>query len=176
MGVNYRDFKPVTSEAVPFVYLASVCWSLQCLISALTQAGRRGLLFRFTCSIVLWGGRGTADKYHLRVWRTLSVFWPHWVCPHRGMCVFPVYTAQALSCFIGSQPWVAFQFSGTPQRRGLLWACVLCLPRPEQLGQPGAWQAHSPWVQCTLSPQRSQPQFPRAPVGCALCLFRGAGL
>ena len=30
---------------VPFVYLASACWSLQCLISALTQAGRGGLLF-----------------------------------------------------------------------------------------------------------------------------------
>ena len=36
----------VPSEAVPFVYLASVCWSLQCLISALTQAGGGGLLFR----------------------------------------------------------------------------------------------------------------------------------
>ena len=35
----------VPSEAVPFVYLASVCWSLQCLISALTQAGGGGLLF-----------------------------------------------------------------------------------------------------------------------------------
>ena len=30
----------------PFVYLASLCWSLQCLISTLTQAGGSGLLFR----------------------------------------------------------------------------------------------------------------------------------
>ena len=36
----------VPSEAFPFVYLASVCRSLQCLISALTQAGRGGLVFR----------------------------------------------------------------------------------------------------------------------------------
>ena len=36
----------VPSEAVPFVCLASVCRPLQCLISALTQAGGGGLLFR----------------------------------------------------------------------------------------------------------------------------------
>ena len=36
----------VPSEVVPFVYLASVCWSPQCLVSALTQAGGGRLLFR----------------------------------------------------------------------------------------------------------------------------------
>ena len=61
--------------------MASVCWSLQCLISALTQAGGGGLLFRFACSVVLWGGRGTADKCHWPVWGALAVFRPHWVCP-----------------------------------------------------------------------------------------------
>ena len=34
----------------------------------------------------------------------------------------------------------------------------------------------SPQVQCALSPPRSQPQFPRTPVWCALCLFWGARL
>ena len=100
------------------MYLASVCWSLQCLIFALTQVGRHGLLFRFTCSVVLWGGRDTADKYHLRVWRALSVFWPHWVCPHCGMCVFPVYTAQALGYSIGSGPWVACSSSFRELHKG----------------------------------------------------------
>ena len=42
--------------------LASVCWSLQCLISALTQGGGGGHFFRLTCSVVLWGGRDTANK------------------------------------------------------------------------------------------------------------------
>ena len=37
--------------------MASVCRSLQCLISTLTQVGRRGLLFRFAGSVVLRGGR-----------------------------------------------------------------------------------------------------------------------
>ena len=69
--------------------MASVCRSLQCLISTLTQAGRGGLLFRFTCSVVLWGGRATADKCHWPVWGALTVFQPHWVCPRSRCMCFP---------------------------------------------------------------------------------------
>ena len=74
---------------VPFVYLASVCRSLQCLISALTQVGGGGLLSRFTCSVVLCGGRGIADKCHWRVWGALTVFRSHWVCPRSWHVRFP---------------------------------------------------------------------------------------
>ena len=38
--------------------MASVCQSLQCLISALTQVGGGGILFRFASSVVLWGRWG----------------------------------------------------------------------------------------------------------------------
>ena len=31
---------PVASKAFPSVIVSSVCWSLQCLVSALTQRGR----------------------------------------------------------------------------------------------------------------------------------------
>ena len=112
----------VSSKAVPLVYLASVCRSLQFLISTLTQMGGGGLLFRFTCSVVLWGRRGAADKYHWRVWRVLTVFRPHWVCPHSRRMCFPrlhcsgsrlLYREQALSCVhfpglsrSGSGSWV----------------------------------------------------------------------
>ena len=44
---------------------SSVCWSLQCLISALTQgAGGQWwtLFFRLTCSVTLWGGRDAGNK------------------------------------------------------------------------------------------------------------------
>ena len=43
----------------------SVCWSLQCLISTLTQGGRWWTLFFFfklTFSVTLWGGRDAANK------------------------------------------------------------------------------------------------------------------
>ena len=52
----------ITSKAFPSVLASSVCWSLQCLISALTQGGGGGHFFRFTCSVLLWGGRNTANK------------------------------------------------------------------------------------------------------------------
>ena len=45
---------------------SSICWSLQCLISALTQSGGSGghffFFLRCTCSVALWGGRDAANK------------------------------------------------------------------------------------------------------------------
>ena len=57
--------------------------------------------------------------------------------PLAGVCAFPVYTAQAPSCSIGRERalrCMRFQFSGIPQKRGLGWACVLCLPCPSGSG------------------------------------------
>ena len=45
-----------------FVLASSVCWSLRCLIATLTQGGGGGHFLRLTCSVVLWGGRNTANK------------------------------------------------------------------------------------------------------------------
>ena len=88
----------------PFVYLASVCWSLQCLISALTQAGGGGLLFRFTSSAALQEGRGAADRYCC-VWVALTVFRPHWVCPSSQVCVLSPSTLLRLpAALYGASP------------------------------------------------------------------------
>ena len=85
----------------------SVCRSLQCLLSTLTQVGGDGLFFRFACSVVLCGGRGAADKCHWRVCGALAVFRPHWVCPCSRHVCFPrlhcsgsrlLYREPALSC------------------------------------------------------------------------------
>ena len=112
--------------------MASVCWSLQCLISALTQVGGGGLLFRFVCSVVLQGGRDIADKCHWPVWGALTMFWPHWVCPHSQVCAFPVYTAQAPVCSIGSGPALCvvpvFGCSTKAQTR----LGLRCVPSPAQ--------------------------------------------
>ena len=64
-------------------------------------------MFRFACSVELWGGWVTADKYHWRVWGALAVFRPYWVCPHSWPVYFPrlhysgsrlLYRERALSC------------------------------------------------------------------------------
>ena len=50
-------------------------------------------MFRFTCSVLLWGGRGAADKCHWPVWGALAVIRPHWVCPRSWqVCVLSPYT------------------------------------------------------------------------------------
>ena len=96
-----------------FILAPSVCKSLQCLISALTQAGGGSHLVRLTCSVVLWGRRNTASKYHWHVWGVLSVSGPHWVCPHSA-CVLSRSTLLRLqvalqgNCLKRALGWVHF--------------------------------------------------------------------
>ena len=143
-------------QSVPpslFILASSVCKSLQCLISALTQGGEGGHLFRLTCSVVLWGGWNTANKYPwcvlgsaCSVWTTLglpqlTVHMLSWstllrlqvplqgICPKHalGFVHFP-----GLS-YSGSGSWVFHK--GTE-----FFGHAFCaLPLSEQLRQPGAW-------------------------------------
>ena len=126
----------VTSKAVPPVLASSVCWSLQCLISTLTQGGGGDHLFRLTCSVMLWGGRNTANKYHWHVWGMFAVSWPHWVCPHSQSVLSQSTLLRLQVALQGASPGLCalprskplrFRFSCIPQRRRLGWACVLCL-------------------------------------------------
>ena len=128
---------------VPFVYLASVCRSLQCPISALTQAGRGGLLFRFTCPVVLWGG-GTLQT------NVTGLCGEHQQCsghtgfaPAHGVGASPSTLLRLQAALQGAGPEfpalprakpLRFRFLGPPQRRRLRWACVLCLPSPSSSG------------------------------------------
>ena len=96
-------------------------------------------LFRLTCSIVLWRGRDTANKYHWRGGECSQSLGHSGFAPVHGMCAFPVYTAQAPGCSAGelskaglglcvlprSKP-LRFRFLGTSQRHRLSWVCFLC--------------------------------------------------
>ena len=125
-----------------FILSSSVCWSLQCLISALIQGGSGAFFFfqsPLTCSVMLWGGRNTANKYHWHVWGVLTVSRPHWVCPPSRLVCIPSLHCSGfrLLCWelseVGpglhalpmSKP-LRFRFLGTPQWCRLGWACVLC--------------------------------------------------
>ena len=78
--VNYRTLMGCPchfqSSSFFFILASSVCKSLQCQISTLTERGEGGHLFRLTCSVVLWGGRDTASKYHWCVLRVLTLGLP----------------------------------------------------------------------------------------------------
>ena len=178
-----------------FILASSVCKSLQCLISTLTQGGEDGHLFRLTYSIVLWGGRNTANKYHWHVWGVLPVSGPHGVCPHSA-CVISQSTLLRLqvvlqgNCLkreLGCVHFPGLSCSGSGSQvlhKGaeLGWACVLC---PSQVRAAQATRclvsAVSPGGECVLSPPRSQPlgflgDSGCAHLQCAVCLFWGADL
>ena len=131
-----------------------VCKSLQCLISTLTQGGGGGHFFRLTCSVVLWGGRNTANKYHWHLWGVLPVSRPHWVCPGSQCVCFPSLhcSGSRLLCREMSEAGpglsalprsknLRFRFLGTPQRCRLFGPAFCALPWSKQLRWPGAWQA-----------------------------------
>ena len=140
-----------------FILASSVCRSLQRVISALIQGGKGGHLFRLTCSVVLWGGRNTGNKYPWRVRGALTVSGPHWVCPAHGMCAFPVYTAQAPGCSawnclrwaLGCVHFPGLSRSSSDSRvlhkdTDSVGPEFCALPRSEQLRRPGAWRAQLP--------------------------------
>ena len=64
------------------------------------------------------------------------MFRPHWVCPLlTGVCSPRLHcSGSRLLSRERALSWVRFQFSGSPQKRGLSWACILCLPRPSSSG------------------------------------------
>ena len=140
-----------------FILASSVCKSLQCLISTLTQEDEGGHLFKLTCSVVLWGRRNTANKYHWHVWGLLAVYGPHWVWPCSRLHVIShlLCSRSRVLCSALSKVDPAFcslicvlynaLHKGTDSVR-----CAFCvLPRSKQLRWPGAYQAHCPrWTMC----------------------------
>ena len=99
LTAGFYSIAAISSKAVPLFILASfVCWPLQCLISTLPQGGSAGHFFRLICSVVLWGGRNTANIHHWHVCGVFTVSQPHCVYPAHSMCAFPVHTLQALGC------------------------------------------------------------------------------
>ena len=136
-----------------FILDSSVCKSFQCLISALTQGGKGGHLFRLTCSVVLWGGRNTANKYHWHVWGVFAVFGPHWVYPSSWQRVLSWSTLLRLQVALqGCCPKQTLHFvhfpglscsgSGSPVlHKGIdsVGPVFCALSRSEQLRRPSAW-------------------------------------
>ena len=137
-----------------FILASSICKLLQYLTSALTQRGKGSHLFRLTCSIVLWGGRNTANKYHRHVWAELAVSGPHWVCPRSRACVLSWSTlfrfqvalqANYLKWALGCMHFPSLSHSGSGSRvlhKGAdsVGPAFCALPRSEKLRRPGTYE------------------------------------
>ena len=142
-----------------FSLASFVCKSLQYLTSPLTQGGEGGHLFSLTCSIVLQGGKNTANKYHWHVWGVLAVSGPHWVCPCSWVCVLSLsmllrfqvaLQGNCLRRALGCVHFPGLSHSGLgslvpPQGHKLCWACVLC-PSQVRAAQAARYlvNTHSP--------------------------------
>ena len=130
--------------AVPSVLASSVCCSLQCLISTLTQGGRWWtLFFRLTCSVTLWGGRNVANNTGMCSQCLI----------HSGPAPLMMLTAQALGCSAGNSLRLALGFmhlldlscsgSGTcVVLRGQTWLGLRFVPFPGP-SSSGVWRAQS---------------------------------
>ena len=138
------------SKRFPLLILASVCWSLECLISALTEGGSGGHVFRLTCSVVLWGERNSAKKHPglcvrtgsahsdsaaLGLPRSLRVWFRGLHCSgSRSLCRELNVAGPGLSALPRSKP-LRFGFSGTPQRRRFSWGLrFVPVPGPSSSG------------------------------------------
>ena len=136
---------------VPSVLASSVCWSLQCLISALTQGGWWWTLFSGLLVQSLCGEEGTLQTDNTGVClQCLSHTGPgpahiahssgsrllHWEPSEACLGLHPPPTSKPLRC----------RHSGIPQRRRLGWVCVLC-PSQVRVAQLFGECSH-----CDLSP------------------------
>ena len=138
------------------------------------------------CSVVLCGGRNTANKYHWCLWGVLTVFQQYWVCPCSWRVCFPclhcsgfrlLYRERALSCV---------HFSGLNHSGLGSWV----LHKGTDLVGPTFCALHDPsssgsqvldertLFRCSATYPLPSPSlsFPVHPVRCALYLFWGADL
>ena len=135
---------------------------------------------RLTCSVVLWGGRNTANKYHWHVCGVLAASLPHWVCPCSRRVCFPSLhcsgfrllcwelseAGPGLHALPRSKP-LRFRFSGTLQRHRLgLGLCFVPFRGPSSSGDQ-------------VLGERGCPQLKAAtyclphPSGLVFCMYNG---
>ena len=135
----------------PLFQLLLFCWSLQCLISTLTQGA---VVHTFLGSLVqsCFGEGGTLQTSNTGM---CSQCLGHTgFAPTHGMCALPAHTAQALGCSAGNclrpalgfihLPGLSRSASGTQVvLRGAdsVGPAFCALSRSKQLRLPGVWRA-----------------------------------
>ena len=136
-----------------FVYFGFLCWKVSSVSNFRPDTrGRRRSLFRLTCSVVLWGGKDTADKHRSCVWGVLSVWatlgllqlTAHVLSQSTLLRLQVVLQGNCPKRILGCVHFPGLSCSGSGSRvlhRGTdLFGLACCaLPRPEELRRPGAW-------------------------------------
>ena len=114
--------------------------------------------------------------------RSQHVWFPSLHCSGSRLLCQELSEAGPGLCALPRSKLLKFRFSGTPQRRRLGWAYVLCPSQVQAAQGTSAWQAQLPLAgDCILAPPLSQPLGflgvqPVHLLRCAVCLFWGADL
>ena len=114
-------------------------------------------MFRFTCSVVLRGGRGISSNIT-------------GVCGEYSHYFSPTGFAPAHRCVLSPSTLLRLQVAQTRLSLRFVPSWVRAAQATRSLTRTLSSAA------ARLLPSPSQPQFPGAPVRCALCLFWGADL
>ena len=139
---------PVTSKAAPpssFLLASSLCKSLQCLTSTLTQ-GAKGVVYLGSLVQLCCGEGGTLQTNITGMCGECSQCLSHTgFAPAHSTCAVLVYTAQAPGCSVAElskegpglralprSKLLMFRFSGT-QGTDLVGPAFCVLPRSEQI-------------------------------------------
>ena len=139
---------------VPSVYFSFFCLLVSSVSNFHPDTGAWwwwSLFFRLACSVVLWGGRNTANKYH---WRVFTVIQPHWVCPCLWRVCFPSLHCSGCSagnCLMRALvcmhfPGLSHSGSGTQvllKSEDSVEPALCALPRSEPLRGPGVCRVWS---------------------------------
>ena len=145
-------------------------------------------MFRLTCSVVLWGGRNTANKYHWRGWGVLAVSQPDWVCPRSRRAYFPSLHCLGFRLLCGERALDCVHFPGLSRSGSGSWVlhkgadsvgpAFCAIPQLEQLRRPGAVAStlSSGAVHLITSLVPAARVSGSARLWCAMCLFWGADL
>ena len=131
-------------------------------------------MFRFASSVQFCCGEGGALQTDIAVCGEHSPRSSHTgFAPHRGVYAFPVYTAQAPGCSIGSVACIACgsSFRVLHKSADSVAPAFCAFPGLSGSGSQGLDRCTLPGCRCALSPPPPQPQFLRMPVGCQRLLF-----
>ena len=145
--------------------------SLGCLISALTQAGGGDLLFRFASSVQSCCRKGGALQTDTAVCGEHSPCSGHTgFAPYRGVCAFPVCTAQAPGCSTLSGPCIecGSSFRVLHKSADLVAPAFCAFPG---LSGPGSWELDGRTLSGRGAPFPSAAPASISAVGCQQLVF-----
>ena len=167
VNVNYRvlicctrHFQSILSL---FILASSVCKSLWCLISTLTQWGEGGHLLGSRVQLCCGERETLQTNITGMCGGVLIVYGPHWIFPCsqqrvlsgstllRLQVALQEYCPKQTLCFMHF-PGLSFSGSGFQvllKGTDLIGRVFCMLPKSEQLRQPSHWRAHCPmWTMC----------------------------